>query len=146
MITGLNTTRYALVQKQIAISPGDPLSPTAMAEAQRRLYDLGVFAQVNMAIQNADGAEEKRNVLYDLQEAPRWSITTGAGVEFARIGGSNAVADLSDPGGAPGVSPRVLLDITRLNLFGTTQRIDALESPLYAAAQSRADLLGAAHL
>ena len=60
---------------------------------------------------------------YDLQEASRYSITGGFGAEFARIGGSNAITDLSDPGGATGVSPRVSLDMTRLNLRGTGQSL-----------------------
>ena len=42
-------------------------------------------------------------------------------MQFARIGGSNAVTDLSDPGGAPGLSPRVVAGVSRLNLFGLGQ-------------------------
>ncbi|HZL56338.1 MAG TPA: POTRA domain-containing protein [Bryobacteraceae bacterium] len=121
--TGLHTTRPSLVDRQLQINPGDPLSPSAMADTQRRLYDLGIFSQVDMAVQNPDGDESHRYVLYDLEEARRYSITTGFGAEFARIGGSNAIADLSDPGGAPGVTPRVSLDLTRLNVRGTGQSI-----------------------
>jgi outer membrane protein assembly complex protein YaeT len=123
VITGLHITRPSLVNNQLELKAGSPLSPSALADTQRRLYDLGIFAQVNTAIQNPDGVEDRRNVLFDLEEARRYSITTGFGLEFARIGGSNAVADLSDPGGAPGVSPRVSLDITRLNLFGAGQSL-----------------------
>jgi outer membrane protein assembly complex protein YaeT len=123
VVTGLHTTRPGLVNKQLLLNPGDALSPSAMADTQRRLYDLGIFSQVDMAIQNPDGDEDHRYVLYDLEEARRYSITTGFGAEFARIGGSNAITDLSDPGGAPGVSPRVSLDLTRLNLLGTGQSI-----------------------
>jgi outer membrane protein insertion porin family len=121
--TGLSTTHPALVNKQFELIPGDPLSPVAMADTQRRLYDLGIFAQVNMAIQNPDGDEDRKYVLYDLQEARRYSLTAGFGAEFARIGGSNAITDLSDPGGAPGVSPRVSLNLSRLNLRGTGQSL-----------------------
>ncbi|HVW84698.1 MAG TPA: BamA/TamA family outer membrane protein, partial [Bryobacteraceae bacterium] len=120
---GLHTTRPQLVNRQLQLNPGDPLSPAAMADTQRRLYDLDIFAQVNMAIQNPDGDENRRYVLYDLDEARRYSITAGFGAEFARIGGSNAITDLSDPGGAPGVSPRVSLDVTRLNFLGAGQSI-----------------------
>jgi outer membrane protein insertion porin family len=121
--SGLRTTRPGLVDKQLTLNPGDPLSPAAMADTQRRLYDLGIFAQVDMAIQNTDGEESRKYVLYDLEEARRYSVTAGFGAEFARIGGSNAITDLSDPGGAPGVSPRVSLDATRLNLLGTGQSL-----------------------
>ena len=136
--TGLRTTRPGLVDKQLLLNPGNPLSLTAMADTQRRLYDLGIFSQVDMAIQNPDGQEDRRYVLYDLAEASRYSVTTGFGAEFARIGGSNAIADLSDPGGGPGVSPRVSLDVTRLNLLGTGQSL-SLQSRL-STLQKRASL------
>ena len=123
VISGLETTRRELVDKQLDLKPGSPLSPTAMSDIQRKLYDLGIFSQVDMAIQNPDGDEDRKYVLYDIDEARRYSITTGFGLQFARIGGSNAVTDLSDPGGAPGVVPRVSLAISRLNLFGRGQTL-----------------------
>ncbi len=125
VISGLATTRPGLVDKQLELKPGSPLSLTAMANIQRKLYDLGIFSQVDMAIQNPDGDEDNKYVVYDLDEARRYSITTGFGLQFARIGGSNAVTDLSDPGGAPGVSPRFSLALSRLNLFGTGQTATA---------------------
>jgi outer membrane protein assembly complex protein YaeT len=128
-VTGYTTTRAKLVQKQIGLKAGDPLSPSAMAETQRRLYDLGIFSRVNMAVQDPDGDEGKRTLLYDLDEASRYSLTTGFGAEFARIGGSTAVTNLSDPGGTPGFSPRVSLDLARLNLFGSGQSV-SLQSRL----------------
>ncbi len=121
--TGLRTTKPGLVQQQIELQPGDPLSPVAMANTQKNLYDLGIFSQVDMAIQNPNGDEDRKYLIYDLEEARRYSVTTGFGLQFARIGGSNAVTDLSDPGGAPGVSPRVSLAVSRLNLFGRAQTL-----------------------
>lgn len=123
VISGLQTTRPSLVDKQLELGPGSPLSPAAMEDTQRKLDDLGIFAEVNVAIQNPDGEEDRKYVLYDLTEAAKYSITTGAGIEFGRIGGSNAAANLSDPGGGTGVSPRVTLDMTRLNLFGLGQSV-----------------------
>ena len=121
--TGLSTTRPDLIQRQMGVSPGDPLSPAALTETQRRLYDLGIFAQVNMAVQNPGGAENRRTVLYDVEEASRYSITTGLGAEFARIGGSKAVTDLSNPGGAPGFSPRFTFNVSRLNFLGRGETV-----------------------
>ncbi|MDP9054774.1 MAG: BamA/TamA family outer membrane protein [Acidobacteriota bacterium] len=121
--TGLSTTKPKLVNKQMELNPGGPLSPSAMSDTQKKLYDLGIFSQVNMAIQNPDGDETSKYVIYDLTEARRYSLTTGFGLQFARIGGSNTVTDLSNPGGAPGVSPRVSLALSRLNLFGEGQTL-----------------------
>jgi outer membrane protein assembly complex protein YaeT len=117
-VEGLRTTKQRLVDQQVRLSPGDPLSPIAMAETQRRLYDLGVFARVDSAVQNPDGEEDRKYVLYEADEAHRYSITGGVGAELARIGGSTAQADLTSPEGATGFSPRVSLDISRINAFG----------------------------
>jgi outer membrane protein assembly complex protein YaeT len=117
-VEGLRTTKQKLVDQQVKISPGDPLSPIAMAETQRHLYDLGVFARVDAAVQNPEGDEDRKYVLYQVEEANRYSITGGVGAELARIGGSTAQADLTSPSGATGFSPRVSLDVSRINAFG----------------------------
>ncbi len=123
VVTGLSTTRRSLVEKQLKEKTGDPLSATSMAETQRRLYDLAIFSQVNMAVQDPDGDEVRRTVLYDLQEASRYSITMGIGTEFGRIGGGTPAEDLSNPGGATQLTPRVSLGLSRANLFGLGQSI-----------------------
>ncbi len=121
--SGLESTRQSLVRKQLELGPGSPLSPQAMSDTQQKLNDLGIFAKVDMAIQNPDGDEAQKYVLYDLEEARRYTITTGLGAEFARIGGGDAITDLSEPGGGPGFSPRLSVDVTRLNLFGLGQSL-----------------------
>src|SRR2546430_9267489 len=39
---------------------GDPLSPIRMTDTQRRLYELGIFAEVDMAIQNPEDRKSTR--------------------------------------------------------------------------------------
>ena len=121
--SGLKTTKPDLVNRQIHLSPGDPLSPVEMGDTQRRLYDLGIFAKVDMAVQNPDGQTDNRYVLYDMEEASRWTLTGGLGAEIARIGGSSAANDLSNPGGATGFSPNVEVDATRINFLGSGQTL-----------------------
>ena len=118
---GLQHTRPALVYRNLTLNPGDPLSPTAMSETQRKLYDLGVFSRVDMAIQDPDGATDRKYVLYDLDEARRYSLALGFGAEFARIGG--CLYCLDAPAGATGFSPRVSVGITRNNLWGLAHSV-----------------------
>ncbi|MBS1856770.1 MAG: BamA/TamA family outer membrane protein [Acidobacteria bacterium] len=113
---GLKTTRPSLVARQLQLNPGDPLSPTAITDTQRRLYDLGVFAKVDAAIQNPDGDTDRKYVVYNMEEAARYSVGVGFGAEFARIGGCQTCLDA--PAGQAGFSPRVSLDVTRINLWG----------------------------
>lgn len=116
LTSGLETTRPDLVNRNIELGPGDPLSQIQMAETQKRLYDLGVFARVNMAIQNPEGETQNKYVLYEVEEAKRYTITTGFGAQIARIGGNQT--SLADPGGQAGFSPQASFDVSRRNFRG----------------------------
>lgn len=117
----LRHTKPALVYRNLQLNPGDPLSPKAITDTQRRLYNLGIFARVDAAIQDPDGETDKKYVLFDLEEARRYSIAIGVGAEFARIGGCDYCLD--SPAGQTGFSPRISFAITRNNLWGITHRI-----------------------
>ena len=117
LVSGLQATRPQLVYRNLRLNPGDPLSPTAITQTQRRLYDLGIFSRVDSAIQDPDGETSEKFVLYQMDEARRYSLAVGVGAEFARIGGCQTCPDTA-PAGATGFSPRVTFDITRSNTWG----------------------------
>ncbi|HME09127.1 MAG TPA: POTRA domain-containing protein [Bryobacteraceae bacterium] len=116
IVTGLETTRRKLVDDALAIKEGDPLSPTAITATQRALYDRGVFAKVSPAIQNPDGAEREKILLFDLDEASRYTLRLGVGADVSRFGPSTM--DLSQPDNATGFSPRFSGELSRLNFLG----------------------------
>ena len=116
IVSGLKHTRGSLVDSQIRITPGGPLSQSRMLETQRRLYDLGLFSRVDVDLQNPEGNEPSKNVLLQVQEARRWTVGVGGGAEFARIGGNTA--DVTSPVGEASFSPRITLELTRLNVRG----------------------------
>ena len=87
-----------------------------MGLMQRRLYNLGVFDKVDMAIQNPQGDTEHKYVIYHLTEGHRYYTAIGVGAEIARIGGSQT--SLDNPGGATGFAPRGAFEFSRLNLWG----------------------------
>jgi outer membrane protein assembly complex protein YaeT len=118
---GLRHTRPSLVYRNLQLNPGDPLSPTAITDTQRKLYDLGIFARVDTAIQDPDGEIDDKYVVYDLEEARRYSFSWGVGAEFARIGGCNYCLDA--PAGQTGFSPRFSFGVTRENLWGDAHTI-----------------------
>ena len=116
LMAGLQRTNPDLVRQRISLSGGDALSRAAITESQRRLYDLGIFAKVNSALQNPEGEEASKYVLYSMEEARRYSLNLGFGAEIARIGGG--ITTLDAPGGATGFSPRVSIGVSRLNFLG----------------------------
>ena len=121
LVSGLMATRPALVYRNLHLNPGDPLSPTAITDTQRRLYDLGVFEKVDSAIQNPDGDTPTKYVLYEIDEARRYSMAVGVGAELARIGGCQTCLDA--PAGATGFAPRVSLNLTRNNMWGVAHSL-----------------------
>ncbi len=119
LVSGREYTRPYIVNREMRIDSGDPLSQARMVDSQRRLYDLGLFNQVDTAVQNPDGQEPSKDVLFNLQEARRWTFRYGGGIEFA----TGNIPTTNNPQGSTGVSPNGVLEITRLNMFGRDQTL-----------------------
>jgi outer membrane protein insertion porin family len=130
VVDGLKRTRPDLVTDRISLRAGDPLSQSEINGSQRRLYDLGIFSRVDAAIQNPEGDEPTKYVLYSLEEAGRYSMNVGVGAEIGRIGGGTT--SLDSPAGVTGFSPRFSFGISRLNFFGLghTMSLQTLVSTL----------------
>ena len=116
LVNGLVETRLDLVTSRLAVRPGDPLSQSSIVETQRRLYDLGIFAKVDVAVQNPQGRERNKYVLMQIEEAKKYSLNLGFGAAMGRIG--SAGGSLDAPAGATGFSPRMLVSLSRLNFMG----------------------------
>jgi outer membrane protein insertion porin family len=123
----LEFTRPSVVQKQLEVHTGDPLSQSEMAKTQSNLYNLGVFNEVKMAVQNPDGDAKYKDILMQFQEARRWTFNYGLGVE-ASTGqpDQQSCQQLAEQGqtsvacsqGRTGVSPRATFDVSRINFRG----------------------------
>ncbi len=116
LLRGLETTDPALVASRISLKEGDALSLSQISESQQRLYDLGIFAKVQTATQNPDGREESKYVLFNADEARKYSLNFGVGAELARIGGGTT--SLNAPAGAAGFAPRISIGLSRINFLG----------------------------
>lgn len=121
IVSGLQTTRPDLVLHRIELKKGEPLSLLEQTDSQRRLYNLGIFARVNTALQNPDGEESYKNVLYDIDEASHYTLNVAAGAQIGRIGGG--ATSLDNPAGTTGFAPRIAVGITRENFLGLGQSI-----------------------
>jgi len=121
LVSGLNYTKPFVVQRELQMKPRDPLSESDMLQTQQRLYDLGIFSQVDTGVQNPTGSEQSKDVLVRAQEARRYTFTYGLGLEFQT--GQPAAVGTNQAQGKTGVSPRVLLEVTRLNFRGRNHTI-----------------------
>ncbi len=121
VVMGLQTTRQSLVNDRISLYAGDPFSLSKQVDTERRLSDLGIFSRVNSAIQNPDGPESSKTLLYDLTEARHYALTIGVGAQIGRIGGG--VNSLDNPAGTTGFAPRLAVGITRENFLGLAQTL-----------------------
>jgi outer membrane protein assembly complex protein YaeT len=145
LLRGLENTRPSTVAKAITLHPGDPLDQTSLAEIQRSLYDFALFSEVDTAVENAAGTETNKTVLIQASEARRWVLTYGGGFE-AQLGTPQnncqgaAARNLhcSEKTTEP-INPRVLVDITRNNLFGREQSASLRGN--YGFLEQKVDLL-----
>jgi outer membrane protein assembly complex protein YaeT len=119
LVAGTEHTRDYVLQRELQVHEGQPLSQQDLLNTQTRLYDLGIFSQVDTAVQNPEGTDPQKNVLVQVQEARRYTFTYGIGLEFQ----TGQPAGTTAPQGTTGVSPRVAFDVTRLNVGGRNQTL-----------------------
>jgi len=120
LISGREYTRPYVIDHELQMKAGDPLSQGDLLRTQQKLYDLGIFSQVDTAVQDPEGIQPRKNVLVSVQEAKRYTFNYGAGFEFQTGQPSNNSAA---PTGTNGVSPLASLDVTRLNFRGRDHTI-----------------------
>jgi outer membrane protein insertion porin family len=116
VLLGNRHTREGVVQRELTFRHGQPVNESALLESQRKLYDLGLFNQVQIAPQNPQTQETKKSVLVSMEEAPRWTVGYGGGIEVQRLGSNQ-------PQGQLKASPRVSLDVSRIGVGGRNQTL-----------------------
>ena len=115
-LIGNRHTRDGIIWRELQFHDGEPLSQSKMLETQRRLYDLGIFNQVQIAPQDSQSPAGPKNVLIAVNEAKRWTLGYGFGAEVQRLGSNQPQGNLK-------ASPRFSLDVTRLNVGGRAQTL-----------------------
>jgi outer membrane protein insertion porin family len=137
LTSGIRITRPSMVDRLITLKPGDPLSPTAQTNIQKSLYDLGVFANIDTAVENPDGDTDHKYVLYHFDEANRYTMSIGFGAQLAQFGTPNSTT-LAAPGGTTGFSPEGSVTVSRLNFLGLGHTVSL--QGVYSSIEKRASL------
>ncbi len=126
LIAGYEHTLPHVIEREIQLRPGQPLSEGSIVETQRRLYNLGIFNRVSIAPQNPAGTDSLKTIDLLVEEAMRYTFAYGLGVEAQRLGSAG-----SGPTAEPlHFSPRATIELTKLNLTG---RADTLSFKVRAS-------------
>jgi len=133
-LTGYNHTRQRVIRREVKVKPGEPLREGEVVESQQKLYNLGVFNRVTIEPQNANGTDPEKDVVVLVEEAKRYTIAYGGGLEVQRL------ASTTDPtGGEIQAAPRGILEISKQNVTG---RADSLALKLRGSTIQGRALLG----
>jgi outer membrane protein insertion porin family len=132
LVSGLHYTRPFVVKREFDIKEGDPLSQSQVLNTQRKLYDLSIFNQVDMASANPDGNVSKKNLMVQIEEAKRYTFDYGFGFQVQtgnvnsdcqKLQANPTSTQVCNPGGATGFSPLVTFGVTRANFRGRDDTI-----------------------
>lgn len=119
IIVGNAHTRAGAIFHQLTFGPGEDLSHSKFLDSQQRLYDLELFNQVQITPQNPTGSETDKSVLVDVEEARRWTVGYGGGVDVQSLPGPLGQNHYKG-------SPRVSLELDRLDVGGRPQTFSLL--------------------
>ena len=114
VVLGDEHVRPGLVNRELLLRKGEPISQSEVQDSQRRLYDLGIFNQVQITPQDQPSSETDKIMLVGLEESKRWILGYGGGFEVQRL-------DSNEPQGQYKESPRLSLSLTRLDVGGHGQ-------------------------
>ena len=120
LVSGREFTRPYVIDRELQMKSNDALSQASLLDTQQKLYDLGIFSQVDTAVQDPEGVEPRKNVLVQVREAKRYTFNYGGGFEFQT---GQSTGNANQPLGGKGVSPLGSFDVSRLNFLGRDHTI-----------------------
>ena len=138
LTSGLSVTRPSVVDRLITLKPGDPLSPTVQTDIQKSLYDLGVFANIDTAIENPDGDTDHKYVLYHFDEANRYTVSRWVWSSTGAIWNAQQHLARGPGGNHRRQSHEVSLTVSRLNFLGLGHTVSL--QGVYSTIEKRASL------
>ncbi len=79
-VQGNNATRENVIRREVKLTPGSPLSTSALRETERGLYELGIFQSVEVAVEDRSNGSEptSRAVRIAVVETPDLELDYGA--------------------------------------------------------------------
>ena len=79
ILTGSLTTRKDLLQREVEIAPGDPLSLDRVLATETNLYNLAIFNKVQVREVSSYRDPLQKNVIVNMEEAKKYTLLYGLG-------------------------------------------------------------------
>jgi outer membrane protein insertion porin family len=121
LIVGNTRTDPKVIEREVLLQPGKPLSYSARVESQRRLAALGLFRRVQIT-EIPHGAPGSRDVVITVEESLRTTIGYGGGAQIDRL------LRADEPGGEARdvyeFAPRGFFEIGRRNVGGKNRSLN----------------------
>ena len=121
IVRGNVRTKFATIDRAVALQPDTPLTMAELLNAQRRLSELGLFRKVQIAPIEG-GVSNQRDILVTVEEAPVNTIGYGGGLEGTQVLRANPQTGI--PEQVLEISPRGFFEIGRRNLWGKDRSVD----------------------
>jgi translocation and assembly module TamA len=120
-VVGNQHVSEADILADLKLVPGQPAGDAALAEAQQRLVETGVFRRVSITPADQFGGEREAHLIVSVVENPRTTIGYGGGLEGGRqlraaVGGGNE--------DYLGFAPRGFFEVGRRGLGGRDRSIN----------------------
>ena len=124
IITGLERLRSpSLVDKTIDLQPGEPLSTTRINDiCAQSCPILACSRMYRSALQDPDGRNRYKDVLYDFDEANRYTFNLGLGLEIGQFGGT-IEQSVTRPADRKARRRLFRFDVNRVNFLGRGETI-----------------------
>ncbi|MEO6222322.1 MAG: POTRA domain-containing protein, partial [Vicinamibacterales bacterium] len=120
LVAGNSRVRTETILREVRLKDGEPYGAAARAESLRRLNELAVFRRVTITPAPATGADNRVDVIVQVEEAPATTVGYGGGLEFGRTTRAtvDGVEDRFE------FAPRGFFEVGRRNLFGGNRSVN----------------------
>ena len=118
LLAGYQYTRPGVIRRQVSIKPNGPLREGDVIATQERLYNLAIFDRVQVAPQNPSGDYPDKNVVVDVEEGKRYTLSYGFGFEAQRLASTTNATQTTLT-----ASPLGIFEVSKINVGGRAHTI-----------------------
>ncbi len=120
LINGNDRVSTELIERELTIKRGSPMSDDALIDSQRRLAELGLFRRVRITELPRTGSLT-RDVLVDVEESDTTTVDYGGGLEVGRRQEASGEGAATEENLDVGL--RTFFSISRRNLWGKNRSV-----------------------